>query len=107
MRPAGSRSLVRLLVRNRDYRLLLVAGLVSLTGDAVMLVGLTFLVYVLTGSTLASGLTLLASLLPQITLGSVAGVFVDRWDRRALGMLSRKEVNVLVRLVNTILADGT
>ncbi len=31
---------------------------------------------------------------------------VDRWDRRALGMLSRTEVNQLVRLVNTILADG-
>jgi Na+/melibiose symporter-like transporter len=76
------RRLWALIARNRDYRLLLSAGLVSLTGDAILTVGLTFSVYVLTGSTLASGLTLLASLLPQLTLGSIAGVFVDRWDRR-------------------------
>ena len=73
---------ISMLRRNRDFQLLLAAGLVSLTGDALLTVGLTFLVYALTGSTLASGLTLLAALVPQIALGSVAGVFVDRWDRR-------------------------
>jgi predicted MFS family arabinose efflux permease len=39
-------------------------------------------VYVLTGSTLASAGAMLAGLIPQIALGSVAGVYVDRWDRR-------------------------
>lgn len=36
----------------------------------------------MTGSTLASGSVLLAAIGPQMLLGSVAGVFVDRWDRR-------------------------
>jgi Na+/melibiose symporter-like transporter len=76
------RALVRLLAAHRDYRLLLTAGLVSMTGDWVLHVGLTYLVYSITGSTLASGAMLLAAFLPSILLGSVAGVLVDRWDRR-------------------------
>jgi Na+/melibiose symporter-like transporter len=76
------RALVRLLSAHRDYRLLLVAGLVSMTGDWILGIGLTYLVYSITGSTLASGGMLLASFLPSILLGSLAGVMVDRWDRR-------------------------
>jgi predicted MFS family arabinose efflux permease len=72
----------RLLRRRRDLRLLLAAGLVSMTGDWVLGIGLTYSVYAITGSTLASALTLLASFVPQVVAGSVAGVFVDRWDRK-------------------------
>jgi Na+/melibiose symporter-like transporter len=74
--------LYRILAEHRDYRLLLSAGLISLTGDWIMRVGLTYAVYSLTGSTLASATALLASLLPQLAGGSLAGVYVDRWDRR-------------------------
>lgn len=76
------RALVRLLVELRDYRLLLSAGLVSLAGDWVLRVGLMFLVYELTGSTLATGAMLLSTYLPQLVFASLAGVLVDRWDRR-------------------------
>jgi Na+/melibiose symporter-like transporter len=76
------RALVRLLVELRDYRLLWSAGLVSLAGDWVLRVGLMFLVYDLTGSTLATGAMLLSTYLPQLLVGSLAGVLVDRWDRR-------------------------
>jgi Na+/melibiose symporter-like transporter len=61
-------------------RLLLGAGLISLSGDWVLRVGLAYYVYALTGSTVASAGMLLASFIPQILLGSLAGVFVDRWD---------------------------
>lgn len=67
-----------LLARHRDYRLLLAAGLVSLTGDWILIVGLTYWVYRLTGSTLASGIMLLVTFSPQFLLGSVAEVFADR-----------------------------
>lgn len=73
---------IGLALRHRDLRLLLVSGLVSLTGDWIMRIGLTYCVYALTGSTLASALTLLTSFVPQIAVGSLAGVFVDRWDLR-------------------------
>ena len=61
-------------------RLLLGAGLISLSGDWVLRVGLAYYIYALTGSTVASAGMLLASFIPQILLSSLAGVFVDRWD---------------------------
>ncbi len=67
---------------NRDLRLLLAANLVSQTGDWILRTGIAYQIYVLTGSTLASAAAVLASLLPQVVLGSVAGVHADRWDRR-------------------------
>jgi Na+/melibiose symporter-like transporter len=67
---------------NRDLRLLLAANLVSLTGDWILRTGIAYQIYVLTGSTVASAAAVLASLLPQIAFGSVAGVHADRWDRR-------------------------
>jgi len=75
-------ALWRLLAGHRDLRLLLSAGLISLTGDWILRTGLAYSVYSLTGSTLASATTLLASLIPQVAFASLAGVFVDRWDRR-------------------------
>lgn len=76
------RTLWRVLAEHRSLRLLLSAGLISLTGDWILRTGLTYYVYALTGSTLASATTLLASLVPQLALGPLAGVYVDRWDRR-------------------------
>lgn len=67
-------------LRHRGLRLLLSAGLISLAGDWVLRIGLAYYVYALTGSTLASALMLLSSFVPQIVLGSIAGVFVDRWS---------------------------
>ena len=51
--------------------------------DWILRVGLAYSVFALTGSTLVSAATLLASFLPQVLLGSIAGVFVDRWRRKA------------------------
>jgi Na+/melibiose symporter-like transporter len=76
------RSPVRLLRRSPDLRLLLGAGLVSLSGDHLLSIGLAYSVYALTGSTLASAAALLSAFLPQVVVGSIAGVFADRWDRR-------------------------
>ena len=67
-------------VAEPGVRLLLGAGLISLSGDWVLRVGLAYYVYALTGSTVASAGMLLASFIPQIALSSLAGVFVDRWD---------------------------
>src|SRR5215213_5738067 len=82
MPSADLRKPTRLLRRAPDLRLLLSAGLVSISGDWILHVGLAYSVYALTGSTLASAATLLSSFVPQVLVGSVAGVFVDRWDRK-------------------------
>ncbi|WP_350278636.1 MFS transporter [Kribbella sp. HUAS MG21] len=85
------------LVQQRDYRLMLSAGLISLVGDWLLRTGLAFQVYVLTGSTLASGGLLLASFLPAVVLGSLAGVFVDRWNQRTT-MIVTNVLNAVVLL---------
>ncbi|MEP7040048.1 MAG: MFS transporter [Chloroflexota bacterium] len=91
-------------LRQRDYALLWFGGLISMLGDFVLFVGLPYEIYRLTGSTIATAGMLLAFLVPNILLGSVAGVYVDRWDRRRL-MIS---VNLLqaVSLLGLLLVDG-
>jgi MFS family permease len=69
-------------LRHRDFALLWTAGLVSVAGDFALIVALSLHAFALTGSPAATGGVFAATLLPRILLGSVAGVFVDRWDRR-------------------------
>jgi Na+/melibiose symporter-like transporter len=66
----------------RDFRLLWLARAVTAAGDWLLMIALPVHVLALTGSTLATSAVFLAELLPALLLGSVAGVLVDRWDRR-------------------------
>src|SRR6266550_2692918 len=72
------------LLRTRNFALLWWGGLISNMGDWMLLVGLSYEVYRRTESTLGPMGTVVSFLLPSILLGSIAGVFVDRWDRRRL-----------------------
>jgi MFS family permease len=72
------------LLRQRNFSLLWFGGLISFTGDWVLFVALPLYIYNLTGSVLATGTLFITSLLPHVLLGSVAGVYVDRWDRRRI-----------------------
>jgi hypothetical protein len=58
------------LLRQRDFALLWIAGLISALGDWVLFVALPFYVYQRTGSTLATGTTFIAQILPPLLLGS-------------------------------------
>jgi MFS family permease len=73
---------VELLLRHRNFRLLWLAGLISFTGNFAFVIALPLHIYRMTGSTLATAGVFAASFLPRILFGSVAGVFVDRWDRK-------------------------
>jgi len=74
---------VRATLRCRPFALVWCAGLISQSGDWVLITALPYALYALTGSPLASGLIWIAYYLPGLLFGSIAGVFVDRWDRRA------------------------
>ena len=72
----------RILAGRRDLRLVLSAGIISMTGDWILTIGLIYTVYAATGSTVASALAMASAFAPQVLLGAVAGVFADRWDRK-------------------------
>ncbi len=94
----------RLLRRRPDLARLVGAGLISLTGDWLLAIGLSYAVYDLTGSTMASAGVFLTSLLPQVLVGLVAGVLVDRWDRRRT-MIAANLI-LAVGLLPLLLVDG-
>jgi MFS family permease len=71
-------------LRRRDFGLLWLGGLVSVAGDWVLYAALPYFVYQRTGSTIATAGMIAAELTPGVLLGSIAGVFVDRWDRKRL-----------------------
>ncbi len=69
-------------LRQRNFALLWLGESVSLTGDWLLIVALPFYIYQRTGSVLATGIMFIVEIVPRLFLGSLAGVFVDRWNRR-------------------------
>jgi MFS family permease len=79
--------MLRVLLR-RDFALLWTGGFVSIAGDWVLDAALPFFVYERTGSTIATAAMIVAELAPGVLLGSIAGVCVDRWDRKHVLVMS-------------------
>jgi MFS family permease len=69
-------------LRHRDFVLLWTAGLISMTGNWMLLVAVPVTVLTVTGSSTATGAAVAAGLVPRILVAPLAGVYVDRWDRR-------------------------
>jgi DHA3 family macrolide efflux protein-like MFS transporter len=78
----------RLVVGNRNFTYLYVGGLVSVSGSTITSLILVWLVYKETGSAIAITYLGIASILPTITIGLLAGVVVDRFNRRILMIAS-------------------
>src|SRR5262245_20633769 len=78
----------------RDFRLAWSGGLVSIVGTWALWIALPIHVYELTGSALATSGVLVAVVTPGIAFGSIAGVFVDRWNRKTTLVVT----NVLLAL---------
>ncbi len=71
-------------LRNRNVAVIFSAQVVSIAGDLVLFIALPFWVYQLTGSALATGIMMGALTLPQLLISPLAGVVVDRADRKRL-----------------------
>lgn len=69
-------------LRQRNFALLWFAGLISYAGNWILIAALPVHIFERTGSTLAAGLIWIVYPLSGLLFGSIAGVFVDRWDRR-------------------------
>jgi MFS family permease len=71
-------------LRKRAFVYVWSAQLVSTIGDALTSLAAGIIVYRLTGSALSVGLMLMASAVPALVFGLVAGVVVDRYDRKRI-----------------------
>jgi len=71
-----------------DFRRLWFAQIISDFGDSLTFITLLFLVQRLTGSTVALAGLAISITIPSLLFGVVSGVFVDRWDRRKVMLVS-------------------
>jgi DHA3 family macrolide efflux protein-like MFS transporter len=69
-------------LRNRHFLALWLGQVVSNIGDYFYFLAVPLTVNRLTGSTTAMALSMMSIFLPQLLFGLIAGVFVDRWNRK-------------------------
>lgn len=84
---------------SRDFRLLFIGRSISDFGDEVVAVAIPFMVFQLTGSTLAVGLIGLAQLIPVFVFPIVGGAFADALERRRLVMVTHVGLALLSLLM--------
>jgi MFS family permease len=109
--PGAGGGPARGLRHNRNWRRLWLAQAVSLTGDSFF--NLTVLLWVVTvvargrpwAPDAASGVLIAASV-PVLVVGPVAGVWIDRWDRRRIMMMADVGRAVLVSALLIVPALG-
>jgi predicted MFS family arabinose efflux permease len=85
--------------RNRNFSLLWVGQVVETIGASLTSLAASILVYRLTGSAASVGLMLMASAAPTILVGLMAGVAVDRYDRKRIMVIADVTRAVLVLLI--------
>jgi CRP-like cAMP-binding protein/sugar phosphate permease len=82
--------------RRRNFSLMWLAQLVSTIGSSLTDLAAAILVFRITGSALSVGLVLIVTALPTLVFGLVAGVFVDRFDRKRILLASDLLRGILV-----------
>ncbi|MEI7744704.1 MAG: MFS transporter [Chloroflexota bacterium] len=82
--------------RRRDFVLLWLAQLVSMAGSALTDLAAGIYVYNQTQSAFLVGVTLMATAVPSLVVGLIAGVFVDRHDRRKVMIASNLAQGLIV-----------
>src|SRR5205085_8207637 len=83
-RPPAMNAYLALLRANRNFRLLFIGQMISQLGDWFNTVAVYALVLDLTGSATAVAWMMIVQFLPFAVVGPMAGVVVDRVNRRAV-----------------------
>jgi len=89
--------------RRRDFSLLWLAQLVSTAGSSLTDLAAGIYVWRATESALAVGLTLMVTALPSLVVGLLAGVYVDRHDRKRIMMATCLIQAVVVGLIAVVI----
>jgi CRP-like cAMP-binding protein/sugar phosphate permease len=89
--------------RRRDFALLWIAQLVSTAGSALTDLAAGIYVWRATESALAVGLTLIVTAIPSLVVGLLAGVYVDRHDRKRIMIVTCLIQAVTVGLIAVVI----
>jgi MFS family permease len=87
--PVGAFARIARAFRHRNYRLFFAGQIVSLCGTFLSQVAVAWLVYRLTHAAWLLGVVGFAGQIPMFLLAPFAGVWVDRWDRRRLLVITQ------------------
>jgi MFS family permease len=93
-------------LRHRDFRLLWIGQLISVTGTQMQLVAINWHVYLLTKSPLALGGVGLVRILPIIFCSLVGGVVADAVDRKRLMLATQGSMLVCAVALAVMTATG-
>src|ERR1700754_661271 len=93
-------------LRHRDFRLLWLAQLVSITGSQMQVVAINWHVYLLTKSPLALGLVGLVRVVPIVLCSLIGGVVADALDRKRLMIVTQSVMLVSAAILAGITASG-
>lgn len=90
----------------RTFGVLWMGALISIIGSGMTSFALSVWVYRRTGSTGQLGLVILAAAVPTIAISPLAGVLVDRWDRRWTMALSAVGASVCTLFIGMAFLSG-
>src|SRR5579864_4923238 len=76
-------------LRSRNYRLFFTGQSVSLIGTWMTRLATSWIVYQLTDSAFLLGLTSFLGQIPAFFVAPIAGVWLDRWDRRRVLVITQ------------------
>src|SRR5215813_1695077 len=93
-------------LRHRDFRLLWLAQMVSITGSQMQLVAINWHVYLLTKSPLALGLVGLVRVVPIVLCSLIGGVVADAVDRKRLMIAAQAVMLLTAALLAGLTASG-
>jgi DHA3 family macrolide efflux protein-like MFS transporter len=98
VKPKGIRSVLT----HRDFSRLWSGQIVSNIGTAIFALALLFYAYDLTGSTIAMAILTMVEVLPTVVFAGFVGVYVDRWNRKKIMIISD-----IIRAITIILIPLT
>ena len=93
-------------LRHRDFRLLWIGQIISVTGSQMHLAAINWHIYLLTGSALSLGLVGACRAVPIILCSLVGGVVADVVDRRRLMMITQSVMLVCSAILALVTFRG-
>ena len=87
------------IIKNRNFMFLWLGHLISHAGDAVYMIALPWLMLELTGSKSLTSFVAASAYLPAVFFGLIAGVIVDRYDRKKIMIFSDIIRAILVTVI--------